>query len=54
MVSVCGATDLPTTLGVDPVKFAQAVAAWAIQFDMDGVDVDYEVIYFVFFFFINA
>lgn len=42
MVSACGATDLPTTLGVDPTKFAQTLAAWAIEFDMDGVDVDYE------------
>lgn len=43
MVSALGSTEVPTTLGVDPVEFAKEVATWAIDNHMDGIDVDYEV-----------
>ena len=42
MVSVFGSTDAPTTNGTDPVKVAQMVGAWVKEFNVDGVDVDYE------------
>ncbi|KIM83800.1 glycoside hydrolase family 18 protein [Piloderma croceum F 1598] len=42
MVSAFGSTDTPTTDGVDPVASAEAVAAFVKEFDLDGVDVDYE------------
>ena len=43
MVSVFGSTDVPTTVGNDPVATANTIAAWVIQWGLDGVDVDYEV-----------
>jgi len=43
IVSVFGATDAPTTNGADPVATANTMAAWVKQFDLDGIDVDYEV-----------
>ena len=43
MISVFGSTDVPTSIGADPIATANTIAAWAKQFDMDGVDVDYEV-----------
>lgn len=42
MVSVFGSTDVPTTTGADSVSTAQYVADWVKQYDLDGVDVDYE------------
>ncbi|KIM83828.1 glycoside hydrolase family 18 protein [Piloderma croceum F 1598] len=42
MVSAFGSTDTPTTDGVDPMASAKAVAAFVKEFDLDGVDVDYE------------
>ncbi|KAJ7696589.1 glycoside hydrolase [Mycena rosella] len=42
IVSVFGSTDIPTTSGVNPVTIANTVAAWVIQYNLDGVDVDYE------------
>ncbi|KAI0073512.1 glycoside hydrolase family 18 protein [Panus rudis PR-1116 ss-1] len=42
IVSVFGATDVPTSSGADPVKTANTVAAWVKQYSLDGVDVDYE------------
>ncbi|CAL1715059.1 unnamed protein product [Somion occarium] len=42
MVSVFGSTDVPTSTGADPIATANTVAAWVKQFDLDGVDVDYE------------
>jgi GH18 family chitinase len=35
--------DTPTTDGVDPTEFANEVASWVRKYDLDGVDVDYEV-----------
>lgn len=43
IVSVFGATDAPTTNGADPVKTANEMADWVKEFDLDGIDVDYEV-----------
>jgi chitinase len=42
MVSAFGSTDDPTTAQQDPVATAQQLAAWVKQYDLDGVDVDYE------------
>ncbi|KAK0238912.1 glycoside hydrolase family 18 protein [Armillaria nabsnona] len=42
IVSVFGSTDIPTTAGADPVATANTMAAWVIQYGLDGIDVDYE------------
>ncbi|KAI0644217.1 glycoside hydrolase [Trametes meyenii] len=42
IVSAFGATDAPTSSGADPSKTADTMAAWVKQFDLDGIDVDYE------------
>ncbi|KAI9063900.1 glycoside hydrolase family 18 protein [Trametes sanguinea] len=42
MVSVFGSTDVPTSSNADPVATANTIAAWVKQYDLDGVDVDYE------------
>ncbi|KAJ7168018.1 glycoside hydrolase superfamily [Mycena filopes] len=42
LVSVFGATEKPTTNGVDANTSASAVAQWVKTYDLDGVDVDYE------------
>ncbi|KNZ74506.1 Basic endochitinase [Termitomyces sp. J132] len=42
IVSVFGATDAPTSTGADPVETANTFAAWVKQYNLDGVDVDYE------------
>jgi hypothetical protein len=42
MASAFGSTDTPTTDGVDPVAAAMSVADFVIEFDLDGIDVDYE------------
>jgi hypothetical protein len=42
MVSAFGSTDTPTSSGMDPAETAQELAAWVIQYGLDGVDVDYE------------
>ena len=43
IVSVFGSTDAPTSSGADPVSTANNIAAWVKEYDLDGVDVDYEV-----------
>ena len=43
MVSAFGSTDIPTTTGADPVATANTMAAWVKQYQLDGIDVDYEV-----------
>ena len=45
VVSVFGSTDVPTTTNADPIATANTMAAWVIQYDLDGIDVDYEVNY---------
>ncbi|OBZ73901.1 Endochitinase 4 [Grifola frondosa] len=42
IVSAFGATDAPTSDGADPVDTANTMAAWIKEFDLDGIDVDYE------------
>ncbi|PFH51617.1 glycoside hydrolase family 18 protein [Amanita thiersii Skay4041] len=42
IVSLFGSTDAPTSTGADPVATANTMAAWVKQFNVDGVDVDYE------------
>lgn len=43
IVSAFGSTDAPTTSGADPIGTANTMAAFVKQFDLDGIDVDYEV-----------
>jgi len=43
IVSAFGDSNVPTTTGADPTSTAQTMAAWVKQFDLDGIDVDYEV-----------
>ncbi|KAE9394715.1 glycoside hydrolase [Gymnopus androsaceus JB14] len=42
VVSLFGSTDAPTSTGADPIATANTMAAWVIQYGLDGVDVDYE------------
>ena len=43
IVSAFGATDSPTSSGADAATTANTIAAWVKQYQLDGVDVDYEV-----------
>lgn len=43
IVSAFGSTDVPTTSGADPIQTANSMAAFVKQFELDGIDVDYEV-----------
>lgn len=43
MVSAFGSTDTPTSSGADPVGTANNMAAWVKNYNLDGIDVDYEV-----------
>ncbi|KAJ3557725.1 hypothetical protein NM688_g1316 [Phlebia brevispora] len=43
IVSAFGSTDVPTSSGADPIATANTMAAWVIEYDLDGIDVDYEV-----------
>ena len=42
LVSAFGSTDFPTTQGADPIATAEALAAFVINNNLDGVDLDYE------------
>lgn len=42
MVSAFGSTDSPVTAGVDPADCARRLAAWVKQYNLDGVDIDWE------------
>ena len=42
VVSAFGATDLPTSAGLDPVQLANTMAQYVLETDMDGIDVDWE------------
>ncbi|TFK83689.1 glycoside hydrolase family 18 protein [Polyporus arcularius HHB13444] len=42
IVSAFGATDAPTTGGANAASTANTMAAWVKQYDLDGLDVDYE------------
>ena len=45
LVSAFGETNIPTSF--DPVATANTMAAFVKKFDLDGIDVDYEVLYHV-------
>ncbi|KAG1860708.1 glycoside hydrolase family 18 protein [Suillus subalutaceus] len=42
IVSAFGSTDAPTTEGYDPTTIANDLAAFVLEYDLDGVDIDYE------------
>ncbi|KAJ7224293.1 glycoside hydrolase family 18 protein [Mycena pura] len=42
IISAFGSTEEPTTDGTDPIATANAMAQFVIQYDLDGIDVDYE------------
>jgi hypothetical protein len=42
IVSAFGSTDAPTSTGADPKSTAQRLAKYVSQYNLDGVDVDYE------------
>ncbi|KAI9463815.1 glycoside hydrolase family 18 protein [Boletus coccyginus] len=42
IVSAFGSTETPTSSGVDPVKAANDMASWVIQYGVNGIDIDYE------------
>lgn len=43
-VSAFGSTDAPTSSGTDPVTIADNLASWVLQYGLQGVDIDYEVL----------
>jgi hypothetical protein len=43
IVSAFGSTDAPTSGGYDPTTVANDLAAFVLEYDLDGVDIDYEV-----------
>ncbi|KAG2050983.1 glycoside hydrolase family 18 protein [Suillus hirtellus] len=42
IVSAFGSSDAPTTEGYDPTTIANDLAAFVLEYDLDGVDIDYE------------
>ena len=44
IVSAFGSTETPTSSGVDPVGAANSMASWVVQYGVNGIDVDYEVL----------
>lgn len=42
MVSAFGSTDTPTSSNADPVGTANTMAKWVKDYNLDGIDVDYE------------
>lgn len=42
MVSAFGATEFPTTNGLDPTMCAQKLGDFVLQNNLDGVDIDWE------------
>jgi chitinase len=43
IVSAFGSSDAPTSGGYDPTTVANNLAAFVLEYDLDGVDIDYEV-----------
>lgn len=43
IVSAFGSTETPTTSKEDPTSVAMKMASWVKQYDVDGIDVDWEV-----------
>jgi hypothetical protein len=46
MVSAFGSSDAPTNK--DPVAMANTIGQWVLDNHLDGVDVDYEVLEFIY------
>jgi GH18 family chitinase len=42
-VSAFGSTDKPTTQGYEPVALANKLSKFVKDYNLDGVDIDYEV-----------
>ncbi|KAJ7612497.1 glycoside hydrolase family 18 protein [Mycena polygramma] len=42
IVSAFGSTDVPTSSNVNPVTMATTMGNWVKQYNLDGIDVDYE------------
>ncbi|KAG1740045.1 glycoside hydrolase family 18 protein [Suillus lakei] len=42
IVSAFGSTDAPTSGGYDPTTVANDLAAFVLEYNLDGVDIDYE------------
>ncbi|KIJ57853.1 glycoside hydrolase family 18 protein [Hydnomerulius pinastri MD-312] len=42
IVSAFGSTDAPTSSGDDPTTTANNLASFVLEYDLDGVDIDYE------------
>ncbi|KAK6992232.1 glycoside hydrolase family 18 protein [Favolaschia claudopus] len=42
MVAAFGSTDVPTSTGADPIAIANTMGNWVKQYNLDGIDVDYE------------
>ncbi|KIJ19596.1 carbohydrate-binding module family 5 protein [Paxillus involutus ATCC 200175] len=42
IVSLFGSTETPTSSGYDPIGTANTMAAWVIEYGLQGVDIDYE------------
>ncbi|KAJ7446690.1 glycoside hydrolase family 18 protein [Mycena latifolia] len=42
LVSAFGSTDVPTSSGLDPIAMATTMGNWVKQYNLDGIDVDYE------------
>ncbi|OJA17361.1 hypothetical protein AZE42_03902 [Rhizopogon vesiculosus] len=45
IVSLFGSTETPTSSGYDPIDTANTMAAWVIEYGLQGVDIDYEASY---------
>lgn len=43
IVSAFGSTEKPTTTKEDPTSVASQMAAWVKKYNVDGIDVDWEV-----------
>jgi chitinase len=43
IVSAFGATDTPASAGADPTAAATTMGNWVKQYNLDGIDVDFEV-----------
>ncbi|KAF7356593.1 Glycoside hydrolase family 18 protein [Mycena venus] len=43
LVSAFGSSDVSTSSGVNPNVMATTMANWVVQFDLTGIDVDYEM-----------
>lgn len=42
MIAAFGSTDQPTTGGADAKEVAQRLASFVMEYNLDGVDIDYE------------